>query len=285
VTGAACFGCGARDQLQEVGDTVFCRACLGRMLRRVDERTAESAGGRGRGPHGASDSGAPRASASAGATAGAGERGDLPAGRAPLTRTPAADALCFLCGDPLDGQGFVELRGFAICARCSRSLVGDDPAGDGGSGDSPINGRAFQAGADDAAALDDRSEGDADPAQRPAAAAPIWTPGSGTEWCSRCGRPMPGPGSYVLIDGRPHCAACAATRMRDGLRRGDSPAVELCDACDRALGAGPVTETEGFRLCAACLHSDRELALALARARHQRRLARASRRVLDGDDD
>ncbi|HEX3483240.1 MAG TPA: hypothetical protein VHT91_49855, partial [Kofleriaceae bacterium] len=49
MTGAACFGCGARDQLQEVGDTVFCPACLGRMLRRVDERTAESPGGRGRG--------------------------------------------------------------------------------------------------------------------------------------------------------------------------------------------------------------------------------------------
>ena len=74
--------------------------------------------------------------------------------------------------------------------------------------------------------------------------------------------------------------------MRDGLRRGDPPpAVESCDACDRALGAGPVAETEGFRLCAACLHSDRELAVALARSRHQRRLARASRRVLDGDDD
>ncbi|HEX3475003.1 MAG TPA: hypothetical protein VHT91_08175 [Kofleriaceae bacterium] len=271
MTGAACFGCGARDQLQEVGDTVFCPACLGRMLRRVDERTAESPGGRGRG----------------GPIAGPADR--VPAGRALLARTPAADALCFLCGDPLNGQGFVELRGFSICAGCSRSLVSEDPAdGDGDAGDPPINGRSFAAGAGgEAAVLEDRSELDAaGSAQRPAAAAPIWTPGSSTEWCTRCGRAMPGPGSYVLIDGRPHCAACAAARMRDGLRRGDPPAsAEVCDACDRALGAGPVAETEGFRLCAACLHSDRELALALARARHQRRLARASRRVLDGDDD
>jgi hypothetical protein len=277
VTGAVCFGCGARDQLQEVGDTVFCRACLGRMLRRVDER-AESAGGRGRGgAEGAHDpDGTPRGTAATNRPR---------AGRAPLAGTPTADALCFLCGDPLEGQGFVELRGFAICARCSRSLVGEPPADDGGSGDPSINGRKFQAGADDAVALADRAGDDADPAPRPAAAAPIWTPGSTTEWCCRCGRPMPGPGSYVLIDGRPHCAACAAARMRDGLRRGEPPAVEGCDACDRALGAGPVVETEGFRLCAACLHSDRELAVVLARARHQRRLARASRRVLDGDDD
>lgn len=253
----ACFGCGARDQLQEVGDTVFCGACLGRMLRRVDERTAGPTAGHGRGsPEDAGDRSA--------------------AGRARLARTATADAPCFLCGDSLEAQGFLELRGFAICARCSRSLLGDDPA----AGGAPV--------------LDDRTDdatiaaaiAAADPAPHPAAAAPTWTPGSGTEWCSRCGRPMPGPGSYVLIDGRPHCAACAATRMHDGLRRGDPPlAVDTCDACSRALGAGPVAETDGFRLCAACLHSDRELAVALARARHQRRLARASRRVLDGDDD
>lgn len=280
MTGAVCFGCGAWDQLQEVGDTVFCRACLGRMLRRVDER-AESAGG-GSAPRGIERS-EPGGEGTDGA---AGGRPPRPrAGRSPLAGTPTADAPCFLCGDPLEGQGFVELRGFAICARCSRSLLGEQPADDG-SGDPPINGRAFRASAGDAAGLADRAGDDAAPAPGPAAAAPIWTPGSTTEWCSRCGRPMPGPGSYVLIDGRPHCTACAAARMRDGLRRGDPPAaVEVCDACDRALGAGPVAETEGFRLCAACLHSDRDLAVALARARHQRRLARASRRVLDGDDD
>jgi hypothetical protein len=269
----ACFGCGARDQLQEVGDTVFCRACLGRMLRRVDERVAAPPGGRALGgPEGASDrSGMPRAIA-AGAGAIARAMDPSPADRAPLARTPAVDAPCFLCGEPLAGEGFVELRGFAICARCSRSLLGGEPA-DGYDED--------RSGGDDAATAA------ADPAQRPAPpAAPIWTPGSGTEWCSRCGRPMPGPGSYVLIDGRPHCAACAATRMNDGLRRGGpAPDADACDACGRALGAGPVGETDGFRLCAACLHSDRELAVALARSRHQRRLARASRRLLDGDDD
>ena len=38
-----CFSCGqsfARDELEEVGDTVFCRACHARMLRRIDERRA-----------------------------------------------------------------------------------------------------------------------------------------------------------------------------------------------------------------------------------------------------
>ena len=258
---AACFGCGERfglAELKEVGDAVFCRACLGRMLRRVDDRTASSVG--------------PRVVDGPGK--GSGGSG-VSADRAPIARTAAADAPCFLCGEPLAGDAVVELRGFAICARCARGLVGEDPP----------------AGESDAPPGDGPTGGEAAGPER--AAAPVqerWTPGSGTEWCSRCGRPMPGPGSYVLVDGRPHCAGCAVARAsRSGAASArpspeDAPPADACDACDRLLGAA-VPETQGFRLCAACRASDPELALALARARHQRRLARASRRILEGDDD
>jgi hypothetical protein len=66
------------------------------------------------------------------------------------------------------------------------------------------------------------------------------------------------------------------------------PRADACDACDRTIDPAQVPETQGFHLCAACRNSDPELALAIARSRHQRRLARAGRRLLDrldGDDD
>jgi hypothetical protein len=273
VTGdAMCFGCSERfapELLQEVGDALFCRGCLGRMLRRVDERGARAPAATP-GPALASPSGANGATRAIRPDAGSAKD------RAPVPRTAAADALCFVCGEPLDGGAGIELRGFAICAGCAGGLVGDDapPAESPGDAASHL-----------AEALPDR-----DSAPRASGRAPVIdTPGTGTEWCHGCGRAMPGAGSYVLVGGRPHCPGCAAARgRRPGPVANAAPGAEAgdaCDACCRPLGSAPVAETQGFRLCAACLHSDPELALALARARYQRRLARASRRVLDGDDD
>jgi hypothetical protein len=283
VTGdAMCFGCSERfapELLQEVGDTLFCRGCLGRMLRRVDERGARApAPSATAGPALASTSASASASASGinGTTHAVRPDAGSVTDRAPVPRTAAADALCFVCGEPLDGGAGIELRGFAICAGCAGGLVGDDappaePPGDTAS-------HLAQAPPDGAGS------------PRAAGRAPVIdTPGTGTEWCHGCGRAMPGAGSYVLVGGRPHCPRCAAARgRRPGPVASAAPAAQAedaCDACCRPLGPAPVAETQGFRLCAACLHSDPELALALARARHQRRLARASRRVLDGDDD
>jgi hypothetical protein len=249
--------------LEVVGDTMFCRCCLGRMLRRVDERsaripaTAAAPAPAGREPV----NGAPQS----------GPAGSTPE-RAPA-RTSAADAPCFICGEPLDGGAVLELRGFAICARCSPGLLGEDAAPE-------VDADPAGSGAVPAARADVES-----PAERSGPVPVLATPGAGTEWCARCGRAMPGPGSYVLVDGRPHCPGCAAAVAQRTRSTDESFAPDGCDACGRALGASPVPETAGFRLCAACLASDPDLAVALARARHQRRLARATRRLLDGDND
>jgi formylmethanofuran dehydrogenase subunit E len=274
VTGDAprCFGCGGRfeqEQLEDVGDTVFCRACLGRMLRRVDERGASVAGKQG-------------ANGLNGVNGANGLNGTKPAGGTSVARTPPADAPCFVCGEPLEGSAFVELRGFAICVSCSRGLVGDDP---------PIVAEASSAAE---ASVADEASGD-DPTRRAGLrvllAQGIETPGSGTEWCSGCGRAMPGPGSYQLVDGRPHCAACVAARPPIAPRIASpvAPAApgadDTCDACRRAVTSGALRETRGFGLCVACRESDPALALALAQARHRRRLERAGRRILRGGDD
>lgn len=252
---AVCFGCGTsleRELGTLVGDAMFCRGCLGRMLRRVDERGAVApaiwAAGRANGT-----------GVAVGPAEGAGER-------PPVAAAAPADALCFVCGEPLAGEPAVALRGFAICASCARGLVGDDA----------------EPGGDDA-----EPGGDAAEPPEPARAIPLHievTPGSATEWCSGCGRAMPGPGSYQLLDGRPHCAACVAARGAS--REAEPDAVPgACDACARVAVPRGLRETRGFWLCAACRSSDPELAVALARARHQRRLARASRRLLEGDDE
>jgi len=275
-----CFGCGnrfERDQLEEVGDTVFCRACHARMLRRIDERRA-------RGP----DTGAIGTDARALLRGPAAPlAGANPAERAAVPKSTAADAPCFVCGGPLAGATLFELRGFAICASCARGLIGDEP---------PVADAALGAPDRDDAS-DDGDDDESSAAPRPIApegsSRVVETPGAGTEWCSGCGRAMPGRGSYQLIAGRPYCAACVASRAtRSGPVRASAAADDdepvpgdVCDACDRSIDPAAVPETKGFRLCAACLHSDPELALAIARSRHQRLLARAGRRLLDGEDD
>jgi hypothetical protein len=298
---AACYGCGARlprALLETVGDTVFCRECLTQMLRRGDERRARA----GAVPGGNQV----RGSTGAHQDVGAADPGPM--------KAAAADAPCFVCGGALDGPTLFELRGFAICGGCARGLIGEGAAPD----DAPALERARAAVTGDVeetldveiegaieSAIDDATDGAAHAAHAaPRSVLPegssrvVVTPGSGTEWCSRCGRAMPGPGSYQLVEGRPTCPACVAAHAQRTARAAsfasaaspeaddacDCDARGVCEACSRPIDPA-VRETQGFRLCAACLHSDPELALAIARSRHQLRLARAGRRLLEGEDD
>src|SRR5690242_17415990 len=198
-----CFSCGqsfARDQLEEVGDTVFCRACHARMLRRIDERRAR---GESSGPVSAPVRSAPR-----------GSSGPIgPTG--PLAKPAAADAPCFVCGGPLEGATLFELRGFAICGNCARGLIGDEPPAAAPAAIAPTGRSADLLLDDDDDLLDDDDLGSAPrPVAPEGSSRVVITPGTGTEWCTGCNRPMPGPGSYQLVAGRPYCSACVAARSR-----------------------------------------------------------------------
>jgi hypothetical protein len=183
----------------------------------------------------------------------------------PPAKTPPFTTLghCFLCSGPVGADAFVSLREFMICRSCSEELTRDlQPA---------------EAGVPTPEAVVERA---------PAAARPVVTPGTGTEICAGCGRLMPGPGSYRLIDGQPYCPACAPfAPTADGQRRRPTPtppptpepvpvATPLCDCCVRPLAGDQFRALGGFWLCLACLGSDETLALAIARARYRRRLAR-----------
>jgi hypothetical protein len=45
-------------------------------------------------------------------------------------RGAAGDSPCFVCGEPIDRGATADLRGFPLCARCARSLVGQRLDGD-----------------------------------------------------------------------------------------------------------------------------------------------------------
>jgi heterodisulfide reductase subunit A-like polyferredoxin len=49
---------------------------------------------------------------------------------------------------------------------------------------------------------------------------------------------------------------------------------EGCESCGKAVPEDKLQTVEGFAICQACLSSDAELAVNLARARHQKRLQR-----------
>jgi len=120
--------------------------------------------------------------------------------------------------------------------------------------------------------------------------------------CSECGRRIPAGGSKN-VDDEPYCPDCyyglpedvrqAAEEAEAAAMAGEeAEAVEIsreieapveppeleavpgCESCGKEVAEDKLQTVEGFAICQACLSSDAELAVHLARARHQKRLQR-----------
>ncbi|MCG6916303.1 MAG: hypothetical protein LJE89_02030 [Deltaproteobacteria bacterium] len=120
--------------------------------------------------------------------------------------------------------------------------------------------------------------------------------------CAGCGRSIPAGGSKQ-VDEEPYCPDCyyalpeevrqaAEEAAAAALVDDKAEAVEVkaeegiprevheleipegCESCGKALPEDKLQTVEGFAICQACLSSDAELAVHLARARHQKRLQR-----------
>jgi len=107
--------------------------------------------------------------------------------------------------------------------------------------------------------------------------------------CTKCGRRIPQGGSRSL-DGASLCPDCYYAAAREAEQRavspGDAPADaakqpgseappgtgDQCACCGRPLRAGFFDEVEGFTLCRACLSTDANLAVRIARERHRKLL-------------
>jgi hypothetical protein len=197
--------------------------------------------------------------------------------RVPEPEPPeAALGLCFLCMSAVGADAFVRLRDFVICRPCSDELM-RDPVEEAEMAPHPVR-----------AVVEF-------PPQKARPVAPRHTPGTGTEVCAGCGRLMPGPGSYRLIDGLPYCPACAPqASLPPSYAKTPTPAltpavvpfgVRLCDCCVRPLADDQFRITGGYWICLACLDSDARLAHAVARARYRRRLARMQAAMEGGSRD
>jgi formylmethanofuran dehydrogenase subunit E len=120
--------------------------------------------------------------------------------------------------------------------------------------------------------------------------------------CAACGRMVPEGGSKQVED-EPYCPDCfyalpeevrqAAEEAEAAAMAGEEAEVaevspeeaiprdihepeipEGCESCGKKLTEDQLQTVEGFAICQACLSSDAELAVHLARARHQKRLQR-----------
>ena len=130
--------------------------------------------------------------------------------------------------------------------------------------------------------------------------------------CAECGRMIPEGGSKQ-VEEEPYCPDCyyglpeevrqaaeeaeaaevaveetepAETPGEEGepaaISREEPPPVEIaeieapegCESCGKEVPEDKLQTVEGFAICRACLSSDAELAVHLARARHQKRLQR-----------
>ena len=229
-----------------------------------------------------------------------------------------------MCDGDLSGAPAVVFLGGEICAPCSAEMAAELEAGTPSPSTQPslLSGSALD---HSSASGDARAGGSARvssaPSSPPAGAAPalltpgapatedaaLFTPGTGTVTCAGCERPMPGPGSYRVLRGKPYCAAClpfyarlppaadeqpaaapmlsapassAATAASSSIPASSSPLARpgQCDCCRRVLDDA-AQQREGFELCSACLTSDAELALSVARARHRRARARLRSRL------
>lgn len=124
--------------------------------------------------------------------------------------------------------------------------------------------------------------------RRPAADRPAAPPGSGQAPSRVTPRvSAPPPASPALQGGAASAAPGSASRSAPGSPPLAVPAppapaaVEPCEACERPLAGEQSWQlVHGHRLCLACIESDQQTALEIARARHRARL-RALRRALE----
>jgi hypothetical protein len=106
--------------------------------------------------------------------------------------------------------------------------------------------------------------------------------------CAQCGKMIPAGGSRE-VEAKPYCPDCyyeLPEEVRQAIEDADAageaapaelPGVEAlpgCQSCGKQVAEEALQTVEGFAICRACLSSDAELAVHLARTRHQKRLQR-----------
>jgi len=178
-----------------------------------------------------------------------------------VEKAPAKDG-CLLCGLAMPDGPAVRIGALGLCGSCHQGLTLQ-----------PVEAQASTS-----------SFTPPEPAE-PEESQPSYTPGSAHTTCTGCRRSMPGPGSYKEIAGGLYCPECfysgkaPSAETEDSAQSSEPDSLAThesrdgsCESCTRVPASSSLTPVEGFLICEACLSTEPKLALAIARARHTKRL-------------
>ena len=193
-----------------------------------------------------------------------------------ISEPQSTDARCLLCSALMPDGPAKKIGGVGLCEACYQGLTLEpiEPAT-----------RKRESREEESVALEQVNESPR--------AEPRYTPGSGRTPCTGCGRIMPGPGSYQEISGGRYCPECVyggkvpqeAASSPDIVaeeKQAKPPSgISKCDSCERALSKTTYEVIDGFAICTACMTTEPELALAIAKARHTRRLQDQAKTILE----
>ena len=201
-------------------------------------------------------------------------------------RSDAADAgskalRCVVCKKELEPGEHKKLGSWTFCSGCYQELVTIPNA---------VAAEAEDAGQSEA----DAGDAEAQAEGNDALIARVSVGLAAYVQCKGCGRRIPQGGARV-VNGETFCPDCyyampaeaktpsvqtlpgapQAPSKKDLSDRVETHGAEdRCACCDRALRTGFFSEVDGFILCRACLSTDAELAVQIARQRHRRLLDR-----------
>jgi len=202
-----------------------------------------------------------------------------PAG-VPAPEVTGKPQLCLICEKELEEGMACELLGIILCRECYENLIKKpdiSPRTEAAEGEQVI------AGAEKPAVMQVRVD----------FSSPVQ--------CYGCGRQIPYIGSKQF-DGHPYCPDCYY-RLPEIIAQKPKPfpkefaahpdeaeevpagtgeqAVGLtCQACQRPVLPANLKTVEGFEICLACLTTDPETALEIARARHRKTLEKIRRELI-----
>jgi len=195
----------------------------------------------------------------------------------PKAGLEAKKAVCRICAKPIEKDQIKKIGSWIFCSACHADLIFRPPETV-----LPANQSAEKNGD----AQKEKPEIDAESAGR------VKVQMNKTVVCQDCGRQIVELGSKT-VEGKPYCPDCFYARQGEtaenveihiqekstpqpvstGITAGAvSDGGSQCDACERDTVEESLKAVDGFLLCEACLTTDKELAVQIARRRHRERL-------------
>lgn len=254
-----CKDCGkdiSGDEYRKVADWIFCPDCFGKLMDKSEKETETEP--------------APQM-----------ESEDVE-----KVSMDEKKLVCQVCNKELDSDGVKKVGIWHFCDKCHADLVFRSP-------EPVISKDKSGEGEDDA--QKEKAETDTQPLGR------VSVRMRQSINCHSCGRQILAVASRE-VDGNPFCPDCfyALPESMDGDEKAEAPLPEKedikpaekrmptpadskpearCESCDKTITQGDFNTVEGFVICRACLTTNQELAVQVAKKRHQQYLQKIENEI------